>query len=418
MANVRSLYVHVHLADGPVAVGRLDFDQDGRRSSSSFRYGERWLRHPERFPIDPVTLPLPAPGEGTLWRTAEGFELFGAIRDASPDAWGRHVMDRAAAPTVLGELDYLLNGSEERVGALDFSPQLDVAPGPVADWARRTLPGRNLDLEALAQAADRFDSADELDETLRRFILRGSSLGGARPKATATWKDGSWIAKFARADDRFDVCRAEFATMRMARICGLDVPEVELQSRFGRAIYLVRRFDRLDGPGGEACRIPFISGLTLLGGHESDRHHTYSDLAAALRRYGSEPARDALELYRRMVFNILCGNTDDHLRNHGFLWYEKGWRLSPAYDLVPHPQSTGGRRLALGVSRGDREATLENAKVSAPAFGILAGQAESVIAEMQSRARSWRQEFEAAGMDARDVERVASCWSEVGPSAG
>ncbi|MDI1366245.1 MAG: HipA domain-containing protein, partial [bacterium] len=213
----------------------------------------------------------------------------------------------------------------------------------------------------MAAAVEQVQSVDELDDNLRRLLTAGSSLGGARPKA-ATEIDGQpWIAKFTANDDNYRICRIELATMRLARRCGLNVPNLDFREILGRDIYMIERFDRALTPDG-VRRHPFASGLTMLGAHESDvGRHSYADLAAALRQYGSDPRGDLVELYRRMVFNILVTNDDDHLRNHGFLWEPRGWRLSPLYDVVPKPQVGHERTLVLGVGPQGRAATLNNA---------------------------------------------------------
>lgn len=408
MATTRAIYVYLLLVEGPVPVGFLEVNDDRRSGHARFRYGDRYLGRRGAIALDPVMLPLIS-GEQV---TQEGFVLFNGIRDAAPDAWGRHLMDRAAGVLPLGEIDYLAGSGDDRVGALAFGPDLH-GPRRVAPWLGAESAGERLDLPAMIEAADRLDREEELDEQLRRFLVRGSSaLGGARPKATTEHQGTLWIAKFGRRDDTYDICRAEYAAMQLAARCGLDVPRVALRRVFRHDIYLVERFDRVGAIGGPIGRVPFISALTMLGAHESDRGHSYREIAEAVRRHGSSPKVDLAELYRRMVFNILCNNTDDHLRNHGFLHDGAGWRLSPAYDIVPFPQQTSNRELALGVGSDGRAATLSNARSECEAFGLTPKQAEAAIRAMQKVVRGWPALFASVGMSKRDTERLTTCFAQ------
>ena len=321
-----STYVYVYLEEGPVPTGVLETIGVGREATSRFRYGRRYLQRKDRLAIDPIQLPLHDADIDRDYAAPEGFVLFNGIRDAAPDGWGRHVMDRAAGAQTLSEFDYLIATGDGRVGALAFGPDLS-GPRRIAPWPEEKLDGENLDLAGMLKAVQELDTADELPPEHRRFLLRGSSLGGARPKATTEHNGRQWIAKFGRTSDRSPVCRAEYATMTMAREVGLTVPPVHLEKVLGQDIYLIERFDRVS-EGKDYRRLPFISGLTIIGAHESESpQQSYRQLAEQLRVFGSNPVKDAKELWRRMVFDILISNpTDDHLRNHGFLSHEKGRR--------------------------------------------------------------------------------------------
>lgn len=199
--------------------------------------------------------------------------------------------------------------------------------------------------------------------------------------------------------------------MRLAALCGLDVPELDLRRAFGRDNYLIRRFDgRREGE--RLARTPFASGLTMLGAHERDvGRHSYADVAGALRRHGAEPRRDLRELFARMVFNILVTNDDDHLRNHAFLLTPRGWRLSPLYDVVPKPQVGLERALVLGVGPQGRAASLENALAGAHAFGLSPEPAAAIVANLAQIVRGeWSRLFEQAGVGAADRARFATCF--------
>ena len=414
MAETQETYVYIWLGGAAVPAGRLSMVSDGRGSHAIFRYGRRYLERSDRVTLDPVALPLPAPGEVQLFHTPEGFDLFNGIRDAAPDGWGRHVIDREAGSRPLSEYDYLTASGDHRVGALAFGPDLS-GPRRMMPWGKDTPRDEPFSLEEMLKAAEHLEREETLPLKHRQFFVRGSSLGGARPKGAAEWRAEPWIAKFGRADDRYNMCRAEYAIMRLAAECGLDVPPVDVTSVFQKDVYLIRRFDRQQVEAGVDHRVPFISGLTLLGAHEMEAHRrSYADLADALRQHGTRPRQDMRELYRRMVFNILCNNTDDHLRNHGFLWDEQGWRLSPLYDVLPFPETAVERRLALGVGDKGREATLSNALSRCQSFGVNRQEAERIISNLQEQIRQrWEPLLAECGVTYRDRVRLASCFHAV-----
>jgi serine/threonine-protein kinase HipA len=403
-------YIYVYLEEGPVPAGLLETIGVGREATSRFRYGRRYLQRKDRLAIDPVQLPLHEADIDRDYTAPEGFVLFNGVRDAAPDGWGRHVMDRAAGAQTLSEFDYLIATGDGRVGALAFGPDLS-GPRRIAPWPEEKLDGENLDLAGMLKAVQELDTADELPPEHRRFLLRGSSLGGARPKATTEYNGRQWIAKFGRASDRSPVCRAEYATMTMARELGLTVPPVHLEKVLGQDIYLIERFDRVS-EGKEYHRLPFISGLTIIGAHESESpQQSYRQLAEQLRVFGSNPVKDAKELWRRMVFNILCNNTDDHLRNHGFLWDGKGWRLSPAYDIMPFTEIGLERDLAIGVGRNGRRATLKNALSDIASFGLSRPEAVAMAQDMQKTVKArWEVLFRDNGFTQAEIERYRTCF--------
>jgi serine/threonine-protein kinase HipA len=416
--RTRTTYVYVHLAEGPAPAGRLDMIEDGRNSHATFQYGARYLRRPDRVPVDPAALALPDPDAAPqTFRSAEHFDLFNGIRDAAPDAWGRYLMHKAAGPKNLEELDYLIASGDHRVGALAFGPDPTGGPKRIAPWGEDEAPGERLDLAALAEAAERVQSVDRLDGSLRRMLEAGSSLGGARPKAAVDHHGAPWIAKFSAKNDTYPVCRTELAVMRLARECGLDVPATELATILGRDIYLIRRFDRLI-EGNRLGRVPFASALTMLEAHEIAAHrYSYRDLAEVLRRFGSDPRHDLRELFRRMAFNILVGNDDDHLRNHAFLFDGRGWRLSPLYDVVPRPHVGSNGRLILAVGERGHEASLANALTGAAAFGLKREEAVALLEDLRVRVGAcWTALLRECAMSDLDIERLANCFEESGKS--
>lgn len=411
-----STIVHMHIGGKFVPAGLLTAVEDGRRNTYRFQYGRKYLQRPNAIPVDPVLLPLEG-GAGRVVRE----ELFGGIRDASPDAWGRHVLDTAAevAGVHLSEFDYAVWAGPERIGALGFSDDSKIEPfTQFPDWVRG-LPGADLDLEGLLKAADAVDMEEELAPEFRRFFVRGSSaLGGARPKAAIEFEGRQWIAKFDRKREAWPTSRIEHATMRLAAQCGIRVPTTKLLRVLDRDILLVERFDRVMKME-QTHRIPFISGVTIQGltQAESEQGGSYRKLAEAMRRVGNATTlkQDLEELYRRMVFNVCCNNNDDHLRNHGFLYGAGGWLLSPAYDVVPQPDMGPGevRNLYLAVGPQGRLASLENAIEGCGAFGIDREQARQIVLEMKGYFKQhWEQEYRAAGVQERVLDDLYDSFRE------
>jgi serine/threonine-protein kinase HipA len=199
--------------------------------------------------------------------------------------------------------------------------------------------------------------------------------------------------------------------MTLAGQVGISVPPVRLEKILAQDIYLIERFDRISN-GNDYRRLPFISGLTIIGAHESESsQQSYRRLAEQLRLFGSDPVKDARELWQRMVFNILCNNNDDHLRNHGFLWNGKGWRLSPGYDIVPAPQVTLERDLAIGVGRNRRQATLSNALSDVASFGLSHDEAVAMARAMQQAVKNaWEDLFRRHGFTPAEIERLRTCF--------
>ena len=413
MAEVAT-YVFLWREGGWVPAGLLQIDPRERDGSARFAYGRRYLERADRMAIDPVSLPLPEPGTDAEFVTAPGLQLFGAIADATPDGWGQYLMYKALHDRLPNAADLVLASGDRRVGALAFGPTAD-RPQRIMPWGEEPPAGEYVSLGELAQAAERAQSVEELDEGLRRLLNAASSLGGARPKAATDIAGAPWIAKFPRRQDTFPECRVELATMRLAAACGLDVPELGFESIFERDIYLIRRFDRpADDP---KHRLPFVSGLTMLAAHESETpKFAYADLAAALRRFGTRVRRDLHELFERMAFNVLVTNDDDHLRNHGFLHANGGWNLSPLYDVVPKPQVGLERRLALGVGDQGRAATLANVLSGARHFDLTDGEArERLLRLARQVAAGWEGQFRAAGIGAADRARFATCFRQADP---
>lgn len=398
-ANRTYVYIHLPASGQFVPVGILDMSEDAGGVISEFRYGHRYLERTDAIPVDPLQLPL----------TTQRFQttgLFGAFQDASPDSWGRHLLDRAAEeygikPT---EFDYLtVLDQDTRIGALAFGPDLHGPRPHKPFWRPETVDGDRLDLAGMIEAVDAVLAAEKLPPQFRRFLLRGSSVGGAKPKAAVDHEGRFQIAKFSEYLDIWPTCRAEMAAMHLAERCGIRVPRCQVITIGGRDILLIERFDRF-GDHAHPLRHHFVSAMTLIGSGDMTMG-SYGDIARALRRFGPADTleQDLAELFRRMVFNILCNNHDDHLRNHGFLFdaASRMWRLSPVYDLVPQPQweQDGESRLTLGVGNQGTLATIENALSRTADFGLKTAAAEKIIHEMARTIRlHWQDEHATAGL--------------------
>lgn len=345
--------------------------------------------------------------------TQQGRALFGAFGDSAPDRWGRTLIQReerrraateARAPRSLGEVDYLLGvGDIARQGALRFKETLD-APFLASGEGANVPP--LIRLGELLNAAMRVAADGDDENDLRLILAPGSSLGGARAKASVLDLQGQLsIAKFPQADDPYPVMQWEAVALDLARHAGVEVPTWRLEQVADRRALLLRRFDR----DGEA-RIPFLSAMSMLGAADNE-DHSYLEIVDALRQFGSQPERDCAQLWRRIVFNILISNTDDHLRNHGFLFDgARGWRLSPAYDMNPTPLDVKARVLSLAIDEADDTASLDVALAMARQCGLKLPAAKGIVAEVHGAVTQWRNCAATHGLNARDVNRMASAF--------
>lgn len=401
----RELLVHVDVDDTPVRAGRLWARARGAKESASFEYAKEWLTHPRSFAFDPE-LPL-GPG---LFHTER--PLFNAFTDPAPDRWGQTLMRRnervrarreGRQPRTLLHVDFLaLVDDATRLGALRFR-EPDGESFLAADGKR--IPPV-LELPRLLAATSRIVEDRETEEDLQLVLAPGTSLGGARPKASVRDTNGRLlIAKFPRKDDDWPLTRWEATTLALAERAAIDVPPWRLETIAKRAVLLIERFDREDGR-----RIPFMSALTAVGATESDGR-SYIEIADALRTDGAEVTRDLRQLWRRMVFNILVSNTDDHLRNHGFLRAARGWRLSPAFDMNPMPVDVRPRVHVLAIDEEDQTSSLANAMKVAPSFGISKiAEARAIAKDVGSAVASWREVAARHGLRKFEIERMASAF--------
>ena len=406
-------YVTIQLAGNAqiAPAGLLTLVEEGRRTLlSRFTYGRGYRRRPNAVAVDPVSLPLDASAERADLIPTGGLELFGALRDATPDLWGRRVIENRlrADPDSLPESVFLDGAGPHRAGALNVQKTLEDAPHA------SDLPDL-MDLEHLLEAADRVQSGLPVPAHLELFFTGAPSLGGARPKALLVCDQHQWIAKFPARNDHFDVPVIERATLELARRAGLTVPPTRLETLSdGRHVMLIQRFDR----GTQSDAFPkrhMVSALTALGVHEQDSAKMrYADIARAIEQLGSrgQIQIDRAELFRRMVFNILVSNDDDHLRNHAFLYdsQTQGWRLSPVYDVVPRPSASHERYLHLGVGPQGRVSTLENALAGCEQFGLSPAGAAAMIDEIVRTTREWKETFEALAVPGLQIDKISNAF--------
>ena len=400
--------VVIELEGEPLVVGTLWTRRKQGREGASFAYSEQWLQHPQRFALEPA-LQL---GPGVM-HTPGNKALFGALGDSAPDTWGRVLIRRAErqaaldeqrTPRTLGEADYLLGVCDEaRQGALRFRFGAD---GPYqAPSGPHAVPPL-VDLPRLLSSSERVSRGDADSEDLRLLLAPGSSMGGARPKACIRDRSGELVlAKFPRNSDEIDVVRWEAVALKLAQRAGVPVPPHRLELVAGRAVLLVSRFDRRG-----AARVPFLSAMSMLGAVDNEPH-SYLEIADALRLYGAQPRHDLQQLWRRIVFGVLINNTDDHLRNHGFLYQAaNGWVLSPAYDLNPMPVDLAPRALTTAIDLDDPTASLKLVLSTADDYGLSKERGVAVIEEVAAALEGWVAVAKACGLNSSQIERMRSAF--------
>ncbi len=404
----RQALVYVDLDGVPHLMGRLWARMRKNKESATFEYEERWLQHPARFSLEPALMLGPGP-----FHTPADTPMFGAIGDSAPDRWGRALMRRmerrraereGAAPRTLQEMDFLLLVDDEaRQGALRFAER---EGGPfVREAGGKRIPPL-VELPKLLSAAEHVMEEKDSDEDLQLLFAPGSSLGGARPKASVLEKDGHLaIAKFPRKDDEINTVVWEAVALILAKKAGIAVPESRVETVANKPVLVIRRFDR-DGPR----RIPFLSAMSMLGSKDNETR-SYLEIVDALRQHGAAPKADMEALWRRLVLNILISNTDDHLRNHGFL-YEgpDGSRLSPAYDLNPVPTDIKPRILSTAINEDDSTASMALAMEVAGYFELDANKARDIAAQVGIAVSKWRAEAARQGLNKAEIDRMASAF--------
>ena len=370
-----------------------------------FVYGKSYLGRSNAVPIDPINLKL----SNKTYETTLLQGMFGALRDASPDYWGRRVIERHFGSPAPDELDYLLYSPDDRAGALSFGT------GPEPPAPRRRF-NRTNDLGKLQGFADAIINDEELPhdpdaQQAQELMLAGTSMGGARPKAVVEDDDALWIAKFNRPDDKWNYARVERAMLALARECGIRTAESKLTTIGDRDALLVRRFDRNKTKAGYQ-RARMLSALTLLRAedtHTDRAKWSYVLLVEELRRLSAQAKADGPELFRRMCFNALISNSDDHPRNHAVIAMENDWKLSPAYDLTPNPQLSIERRdLALASGDMGRYAHADNLLSQSQRFLVSSDDAKQIIDKMEQTVKErWRATARREGVTDADCEKIS-----------
>lgn len=404
----QAIMVYIDLEGSPIKVGRLWSHYRSGRESMSFEYDREWLNHPKCFSFDPALKLV----EGSFHASPDK-PLFGAIDDSSPDRWGRLLMRRSERknaerdkriPRALKEIDFLLMVDDEgRQGALRFK-RAEQDPF-LTSYNKNHIPPL-VSVGRLLTAASHVLQDSDTEEDLRLLLAPGSSLGGARPKASVKDKDGHLsIAKFPRKDDDLDTIGWEAVALTLATKAGIKVPEWRLETVGKQRILLSRRFDRKNN-----FRIPFLSAMSVLEAKDNDMH-SYLEIADAIRRMSAEPKQDLEALWRRMVFNVLISNVDDHLRNHAFLYSGfSGWRLSPAYDLNPTPTDIKPRILSTAIDLVDPSASLDLAADVAHYFGLENTEARKIMKEVGAATALWKKEAIKLKIKKEEIDRMASAF--------
>ncbi len=402
----KKLTVFIYLPGETIAVPAGIFTHDNRLSLGTFAYGHRYLNRDNCLPVDPVALPLGRPPREVIINSG----LYGSFRDAAPDYWGRLVIAAEArtAPEAMSEIDFLLAANATRIGNLDFrlSPE---------DPEPKLVPPNFNQLVDIITAAAEIESGEQSSPHLLQLLRQGSSMGGARPKCTVEWQNSLWIAKFTAEGDSINVPRLEYATMTLARKCGINVPEMHLIQVGHQDVFLIKRFDRAKARRGWS-RYGFQSGLSLMQWDEGERHNwSYPVIAGRLRRFMAAPYIH--EFYRRMIFNIMVRNTDDHPRNHGILVSGDIITLSPAYDIVPSLARIGigtDFRLAMAIGDRGREALLDNAISQSEKFGLSKGKAKEIIIDVIGNVRNWPEHFAEWGFTQDEIDILQPSFKMMG----
>jgi serine/threonine-protein kinase HipA len=404
----KQVFVYVDLADAPHLVGRLWARVRKNKEGATFEYTDAWQENPTRFSLEPALKVGPGP-----FHTTADTPMFGAIGDSAPDRWGRALMRRMErrraereerAPRTLHEMDYLLLVDDEaRAGALRFA-ETEGGPFLAHEGAKRIPP--LVELPKLLSAAEHVIDETDTDEELQLLFAPGSSLGGARPKASFREKDGHLaIAKFPRKDDETSTVIWEGVALTLAHKAGIAVPVARVEIVAKKPVLLLRRFDR-----DAKRRIPFLSATSMLSAKDNESH-SYLEIVDALRQHGATPRADIEALWRRIVFNILISNTDDHLRNHGFLYHgSDGWRLSPAYDLNPVPTDIKPRVLTTAINEDDDTASLALAMSVAKYFELDAAKAREIAKQVGKAVSTWRYEAARHGVGKNEINRMTSAF--------
>jgi len=404
----KKISVYINLNGKDEFVGTLWAHFYRGKETSDFEYSREWLSNRKSFSLEPGLFL----GSGKQVNPRQ-IPLFGSFSDSAPDTWGRILMRKYEVqlarennrnPKTLNEVDYLLYVNDyARQGALRFKTEENdqfLWPGDL-----KSIPPL-ISLSQLLYASEKIIDSEERHTDLKLILAPGSSLGGARPKASVIDELGNLcIAKFPKKDDYSNNVLWESVALTLAKACGLNIQEWSLKKVADKDVIILKRFDR---KGQE--RIHFLSAMSMLNAIDNDTEtHSYLDIADAIRQYGASPKDDLIELWKRIVFSILISNTDDHLRNHGFLYVnEKGWRLSPLYDV--NPSIDNKKALSTYITENDNTQSIELALEVCEYFGISLKNASDIIAEMKKAVSNWLNVAKTHGINKREIDQMESAF--------
>lgn len=401
----------IFVGENPIEVGKLSYEKKGQKSTSAFLYSESWLRNPDQFALSP-DLPLISGYQFHSARTSDESPFFACFSDVEPDGWGKMVIQRDFAkqrkdvagnhrtPTLLDDFDYLMWISDfSRIGAIRLKDSEGIFQRR-ADHKRQIPP--LIELPQLLRASKAIEENQETLKDLEYLRGVGTSLGGLRPKCSIIDTDGSLsIGKFPSVGDTRSIVHGEVLALHLAKRCGIDAASSKVIDAEGTPVAVIRRFDR-EGPK----RLMYLSANSLLQA-KSNQQYTYEDIASLIRTISPRTKYDLGQLWKRMIFNVLINNVDDHLKNHGFL-HTTGdqWVLAPAFDLNPFPDKM--RALKTWISQESGEvASLDDALAISKSFEIAKDEAKGILSEMKAVISKWKSLAQNLGMNARDIDQYA-----------
>ena len=400
----------VFVGENPIELGKLSYEKKGQKSTSAFLYSDSWLRNPDQFALSP-DLPLISGYQFHSARTSDESTFFACFSDIEPDGWGKMVIQRDFAKqrkdgvgndrtALLDNFDYLIWISDfSRIGAIRFRDSEGIFQRQ-ADHKRQILP--LIELPQLLRASKAVEENQETLNDLEYLRGVGTSLGGLRPKCSIIDADGNLsIGKFPSVGDTRSIVHGEVLALHLGKRCGIDAASSQVIDSDGIPVALIKRFDR-NGPK----RLMYLSANSLLQAN-SNQQYSYEDIASLIRTISPKAKYDLGQLWRRMIFNILINNVDDHLKNHGFL-HTTGdqWVLAPAFDLNPFPDKM--RALKTWISQKSGEfASLDEALAISKSFELSNKEAKVILSEMRSIVSTWKPIAQNLGMHARDIDQYA-----------
>ena len=401
----------IFVGENPIEVGKLSYEKKGQKSTSAFLYSDSWLRNPDQFALSP-DLPLISGYQFHSARTSDESPFFACFSDVEPDGWGKMVIQRDfakqrkdvagnhRAPTLLDDFDYLMWISDfSRIGAIRLKDSEGIFQRR-ADHKRQIPP--LIELPQLLRASKAIEENQETLKDLEYLRGVGTSLGGLRPKCSIIDIDGSLsIGKFPSVGDTRSIVHGEVLALHLAKRCGIDAASSKVIDAEGTPVALIRRFDR-EGPK----RLMYLSANSLLQA-KSNQQYTYEDIASLIRAVSPKAKYDLGQLWKRMIFNILINNVDDHLKNHGFL-HTTGdqWVLAPAFDLNPFPDKMRALKTWISQESGEVASSAEALAIS-KSFEISKDEAKAILSEMKAVISKWKSLAQNLGMNARDIDQYA-----------